>query len=723
MSTTQTTGNTYLINLCSGVYKHILINYFIMKTDALMNSNQNLEENSNTTENENLTTNTKIKTESNIEKDLNEKESAADIILRKLKKGKEETKNKDIEEEIKNNIENSEAKNSEIKEELENTKKIEKEIELESKEISGQVEDENEDERIEDTIDFSTFNMEELNSHLNNIIVNNKVTNNKKNVAEIIKTNFYKLHHAEIAKQKEEFLKNDGKEVDFKPLENKFENEFKQLFSLYKEKRAEINANIEKEKQTNLEAKYEIIKNIEDLINKQESLNETFNEFKDLQKKWQEIGLVPQAEVKKLWSSYNYQVEKFYDFVKINKDLRDLDFKKNLERKIKLCEQAEELLLEPKVVTAFKILQKLHSMWRDLGPVPSEKREELWDRFKAATTQININHQNYFENLKKEHENNFKAKTLLCEKIEEINLIEIDNHKEWVDNSKEIIELQRLWKLIGFAPKKDNNKIYSRFRKACDVFFNNKRNFYAKSREEEVENLQKKEELCLQAESMKESTDWKKTTDAFINLQKKWKTIGPVPRKDKDDIWKRFRNACDVFFDKKSEHFSSLDESQTENLKQKKELIQKIKEIELTDDKKANFQILNDIQKQWTEIGYVPFKNKDEIHKEYREELNKIFENLKLNELEKKELQFVNKIESIKNSANSSFKARNEREKIVFKIDKIKSDIILWENNIGFFAKSKNAESMINDFNKKIENAKDTVKSLKKQLRMFDEMI
>ena len=698
-----------------------------MKTDDLKNSAQNDNENSEIMKTENLTK-TIEKTEiieETVEDEKNDseteetiKESAADIILRKLNKGKEVASNKDVELEIKSKTEDVVKNDSDEKEESEETKKIEEEID------SNLVSDEEEEiEEEEKTIDFSTFTMEELISHLNDIIVNNKVTNKKKNVAEIIKTNFYKLHHAEITKQKEEFLKNEGKEEDFKPLENKLENEFKQLFSIYKEKRAELNAQIEKNKQTNLEAKYEIIKNIEELINGQESLNDTFNEFKELQKKWQNVGVVPQAEVKKLWSAYNYQVEKFYDYVKINKDLRDLDFKKNLERKIKLCEQAEALLLEPKVVTAFKILQKLHSMWRDLGPVPSDKREELWDRFKAATTKINKNHQDYFENLKNEQENNLKAKTLLCEKVEEINSLEIDNHKDWVSNSEEIIDLQRLWKLIGFAPKKDNNKIYSRFRKACDVFFNMKRDFYAKSRELEVDNLQKKEELCVQAESMQESTDWKKTTDLFINLQKTWKTIGPVPRKNKDEIWKRFRGACDVFFDKKSEHFSSLDESQAENLKMKKELIEKIKGIELIDDKNANFQLLNDIQKQWTEIGYVPFKNKDEIHKEYREELNKVFEKLKLNESEKKELQFTNKLENIKNSANSRFKARNEREKIVFKIDKMKSDIILWENNIGFFAKSKNAESMIHDFNKKIENAKKSVKTLQKQLRMFDEMI
>jgi len=577
-----------------------------MKTDDLMNSNQNIEENSDTKKNETLTkeTQTKSDIEKNSEKS-EEIESAADIILKKLKKVKEGAKNKDVENEIKTNIKETQTEISDDTKKIEDTKKAETSIDIENKKETENIKDE----ELENSTDFSTLSMKELNSYLNEIIENNTIFNKKKNIAEIIKTNFYKLHHAEINKQKDLFLKDGGKDIDFKPIENEFENKFKQLFSSYKEKKSELNAKIEKNKQTNLETKYSIIKDIENLINGKESLNVTFNEFKDLQQKWQEIGTVPQTETKKLWSAYNYQVEKFYDYVKINKELRDLDFKKNLEKKIKLCEQAEELLLEPKVVTAFKTLQKLHSMWRELGPVPSDKRETLWERFKVATTEINKNHQNYFENLKKEHENNLKAKKLLCEKVEELSLSEINNHSSWVDNSKEIIELQRLWKLIGFAPKKENNKIYSRFRNACDVFFDKKRQFYAKSREQEIENLQKKEDICEQAESIQDNNEWKKSTDDFINLQKKWKDIGPVPRKEKEVIWKRFRKACDTFFDNKSEHFASMNTAQIDNLRLKNEIIDKIKGVELSDDRNANFQILNEIQKEWTEIGYVPFKS------------------------------------------------------------------------------------------------------------------
>ncbi|MBN1251167.1 MAG: DUF349 domain-containing protein [Bacteroidales bacterium] len=672
-----------------------------MKTDDLMHSAQNNNDSSEIIKNESLVTNqvTNEKSETENETDLADNnlkaESSADTILRKLKQNSEE-----------NQIEiNSIEKDDSIEE-------IEEEEEDDDDDVEADI----------DNLDLSSLSMQELNSKLNDIIINGNIKKTK-NIVEIIKTNFYKRHHAEIEKQRLAFIENDGKEEEFKPAENKFEDEFKQLYNIYKEKRTELNIIAEKEKEKNLEAKHEIIKRIEELINGQESLNDTFQEFKELQKQWQNIGVIPQSEIKNLWSAYNYQVEKFYDFVKINKDLRDLDFKKNLEHKIKLCEQAEELLLEPKVVTAFKILQKLHRIWREIGPVPSDKRDELWDRFKEATAKINKNHQDYFESLKKEQINNFKAKTLISEKVEELNALQINSHREWEVYSKEIVELQRLWKLIGFAPKKDNNKIYSRFRKACDIFFNNKREFYSKSREEEIENLKKKEELCIQAESMQDSTDWRKTSDLYINLQKKWKTLGPVPRKNKDEIWQRFRTACDVFFNNKSNHFSSQDESQIENLNLKKDLIEKVKSIKLSENKKENFLILNEIQKQWTEIGYVPLKEKDDVQKEFRSELNKVFEKLKLDESEKMELQFQNKIDNIKNSANSKFKARNERDKIVFKLDKLKSDIILWENNIGFFAKSKNADSMIKDFNKKINDAKDSVKNLENQLNMFDDIL
>lgn len=573
-----------------------------------------------------------------------------------------------------------------------------------------------------ESVDYSTLSMQELIYQLR-ILIEKSDLQKTKDLIENIKVNFYKKHHATIELLKKEHLDAGHFIEDFVSEPNPLEEQFKLYYTIFKEKKAALNVNIEEEKQKNLALKYQIIEKIQKLAQGSESLNRTYQEFRELQRQWQEVGLVPQSEVNKLWELYNYQVEIFYDFLKLNKDLRDLDLKKNLELKLDLCARAEELLLEPKIITAFKDLQKLHTQWREIGPVPTDKKDELWERFKQATAKINKKHQDYFEDLKKEQANNLKAKTLLCEKVEELLALNHTTPKEWEDSSSEIIELQRLWKLIGFAPKKENNKIYSRFRKSCDAFFDAKRQFYLKNKEGEETNLQQKIELCLQAESMQESTDWRKTTDQYIELQKKWKTIGQVPRKHKDEIWNRFRKACNTFFDRKSEHFASRDDVQDANLELKLKLIEKVKNFEVSGDSQADYRTMNDIQKEWTEIGHVPLKNKDEILHQFRQALNTVFEKLELNEGEKNKIKFKSKIESMKNAPKSFNKIRSEREKLISRIEKLRGDIVLWENNIGFFAKSKNAETMINDFKIKIEKAKESVKSLEEQLYMLDDLL
>ncbi|MCF6243008.1 MAG: DUF349 domain-containing protein [Bacteroidales bacterium] len=687
------------------------------KNEQAENINENTSElNSKEKELTDKSETEKIETELEEEK----KESAADIILKKLKdkKAKEETQEKEKKEDNIENLSNDEEKpeiSQKEPEELpvDKSENIEKTAEEENKNIEAET---------QVKVDYSSYSPEELVEEFSRLLENDDVQKIKDRV-ELIKVRFYKKHNAEIAEAKEKFVKEGGSPEEFKPEPDKLEEKFKAFYSVFKERRANYVKQIEQQKQINLEKKYEIIEKIKQLTNGQESLNKTFHDFKELQKQWQEIGLVPQSELKKLWDSYHHWVEKFYDYVKINKELRDLDLKKNLEEKLKLCEKAEELLMEPKVVSAFRTLQKLHSMWREIGPVPAEKRDELWERFKKATTSINKKHQEYFEKLKSEQQNNLKAKTLLCEKVEEINETEITSPKEWEEQSKEVIELQRLWKLIGFAPKKDNNKIYTRFRKACDQFFNTKREFYSKHKEEEENNLQLKTELCIQAESMQDSTEWRKTTELYIELQKKWKTIGPVPRKDKDAIWERFRTACNKFFDNKAEYYKSLDSKQDENLELKKAIIEKLKNFEFSEDNSKNFEQLNKLQKEWTEIGYVPIKFKDEIQNEYKLALDKVFEKLDLDESEKMKLKFRSKLENLKNSPKSRGRLRSEREKIVKKLEKLKSDIVLWENNIGFFAKSKNAESMIKEFEEKINSAKTRAKILQEELYMIDDLL
>ena len=544
-----------------------------------------------------------------------------------------------------------------------------------------------------------------------------------KDEVEAIKSAFYKKRHAEIEDLKKKFIETGEKEEDFTPPVDNEESELKKLLNEYKTKRAEYNRRLEEEKEHNYQAKLDVIKGIEDLINSQESLNETFQDFRKLQHKWHEIGIVPQNKVRDLWETYNYTIEKFYNYIKINKELRDLDLKKNLEQKIALCEKAETLLLEPTIVKAFKTLQKLHDQWREIGPVPIEKKDELWARFKEATTKINKRHQEYFEGLKEQLKKNLEAKTELCEKAEALTQVELHSPKEWEVKSKELIELQQIWKTIGFAPKKDNNLIYERFRTACDNFFNHKREFFKHYKKDQQDNLQQKTELCIQAEAMKDSTDWRHTTEEFIRIQKKWKEIGPVPRKYSDAIWKRFRTACDTFFENKSNFFKNIDSEHDKNLELKEKLIEEVKNYTPGENVNDNFKALQEFQKRWNEIGHVPIADKDRVNQEFRKYINKHFDSLNLDEFSKNIQKFRNKLENLRNSDNFMDKLIVERNKIISRLKQLESDITTWENNIGFFAKSKKSEALVKDFQRKIDNGKQNIKLFNKKLDMIDSMM
>lgn len=569
--------------------------------------------------------------------------------------------------------------------------------------------------------DYSTFSQIELVNALRDVLDSNGSHDIKDEVEEI-KSAFYKLVKDEIEAQQKQFLEEGGDEEEFEPEENPYEQDIKDLLKRYRQIRHEFNKKMEHEKEINLQVKYDIIEEIKGLIHKEESINKTFQEFRDLQQRWREIGLVPQSKMKDLWDTYHFHVENFYDYIKINKELRDLDLKKNLEMKIRLCEQAEELLLETNVLRAFNNLQKLHERWREIGPVPRENKDDIWERFKAATAKINKKHQEYFENRKAEQKKNLEAKRALCEQVEEINELELNTHKEWGEKSKEVVNLQKVWRTIGFAPRKDNNKIYKRFREACDKFFDAKRDFYSKNKELQQNNLQMKTDLCLQAEALKDSDDWRKTTQDLINIQKQWKEIGPVPRKHSDALWKRFRAACDYFFEKKSDHFSSIDTEQVDNLKEKEQLIQEVENFESTGDADENLRILKDFQRRWTEIGHVPIKRKDDIQKQFREVINKLFDDLNLDESKRNLLKFRTKMASFSESSRGQNKMRLERDKYMNKLKQLENDLVLLDNNIGFFAKSKNAESLIKDVRRKIEQTKEKIEMLKEKIRVIDEM-
>ncbi len=570
-------------------------------------------------------------------------------------------------------------------------------------------------------VDYGKFSVDELVSTLS-ILIAGRPVHEIRNDVDHIKTFFYKKLRIESETLRKKFIDDGGVAEDFKPEPDPREEDFKGLLNKYKSRKYEHNKQLELEKQTNLEEKYKIIEGLKGLINKEESINKTFQEFWEYQNKWRSIGLVPQSKLKDLWENYHYHVEKFYDFIKINKELRDLDLRKNMEAKMLLCEKTETLLLKDDSVSNFRVLQKYHGQWREIGPVHIDIKEQLWERFKIATAKINKKHQQYYEDLKSTLKKNLEAKTELCEKVEKMLEEETPDHKIWVRKSKEVIDIQKTWKTIGFAPKKFNNQIYERFRKACDGFFSQKRDFYAENKELQKNNLQLKMDLCIQAEGIQGSEEWKKTTEELILLQKKWKEIGPIPKKYSEKVWRRFRTACDNFFNKKSEYYSTIDQKYDLNLVAKNELIEKIDKHQFGEDVKKSFEDLKDFQKQWSEIGFVPIKKKEEISQRYRKSIDKLFDRLEVDDEKKSVLRYKNKLEGLKSVSRGKDKLEGEREKFVSRLKQLESDIILWENNIGFFAKSKNADSMIKEVSQKIDQAKENLRVLEKKIRMIDDL-
>ena len=536
--------------------------------------------------------------------------------------------------------------------------------------------------------------------------------------AEAAKIAFYKAYRQEVDRMKKEFAATGGAPEEFAMPDNGDEERLKGLFAQYRKERDAYIARTEAEKEHNYRVKLGIIDELKELINSNETLNQTFTTFRELQNRWKEAGAVPQAHVKDLWETYHLHVENFYNFIKINNELRDLDLKKNAEAKIRLCEEAEALLLDPSAVSAFHQLQKLHEQWREVGPVGGEYKEQLWERFREASSKINKRHQEYFEALKEEQRRNLDLKTELCTKAEGLLEKAPASRKEWEKASDELIEIQKVWKTIGFAPKKDNTKIYERFRAACDRFFESKREFYAGLKSEMEANLQAKTALCEQAEALQDSEEWKKTTDALIALQKKWKETGPDARRHADAVWKRFRKACDTFFNRKAEHFSQMDDRYGENLERKRALLEEIRAFTFT-DRESGFETLKDFQRRWAEIGFVPIREKDKLQAEYRRIIDEHFARLKGNDKERRIERFRDKISNLKEGKNAR-SLRYERERLYNKVKQLEADIALLENNIGFFAKSKNAESMIRDVNNKIAQTKEEMALTIDKINMID---
>ena len=530
---------------------------------------------------------------------------------------------------------------------------------------------------------------------------------------EQIKTAFYKIHRAQVdAMYKEAAVQ--GITLETQPDAD--EARLKELLKMYRDARDKAAAESDKIKEDNYRLKCEIIEELKSLISSEETLNVTYARFRELQSRWKEIGQVSQAKVNDLWETYNLHVERFYDFVKINKELRDLDLKKNLEAKVALCEAAEALTEQENVVEAFRKLQKLHDQWRETGPVAAEQKEQLWERFKAASSVVNRRHQDYFESIKQEQMQNLEAKSALCQAAEALVESAPTSHKEWNKASERLVELQAQWRTIGFAPKKDNAKIYERFRAACDKFFELKHAFYADVKDDMEHNLSLKEALCEAAEALQQSEDWKQATDKLLELQAEWKKIGAVSRRHADAVWRRFRAACDKFFERKSAHFANVEGGYSENLQKKQALIE---EMNAADVKAGGYDMIKDFQRRWSEIGFVPIKHKEEIAKLYKQAIDRMFAVVRGADRENSLNRFKEKVNSMRQSGER--RLRSEREKLYNRVRQLEQEVATLENNIGFFSKSKGAESFIAEVEEKIVRAKRDIADTIAKIKLIDD--
>lgn len=572
---------------------------------------------------------------------------------------------------------------------------------------------------LHDDIDYEHLNKQELVDMLEEVVQQADISVIKSQVAKI-NSAFYQRNKEDKDNELHEFKSTGGKEEDFVRNEDPLELRFNAAIGIYKHNKSKFSKDLEKQKQINLQLKHDLLEDLKVLINSEETLKKTYDEFKHLQDSWKEIGMVPASELRNLWQSYHFLVEKFFDKVRINNELRDLDLKKNLEAKVELCEKVEELLVEKSILKSFKLLQHYHDKWREIGPVPSNVKEDIWNRFKGITDKINLRRKEYYKELQNQQQGNYEAKLALCEKAEEIVSNSIDTLKGWQSSTNKMNELLKLWKTIGRAPKAKNDEVWGVFKGHLDTFFNSKREYLNELKEQQVNNYNLKLDLCSKAESIKDSDDWGTTTRELIKLQKDWKQIGPVPRKYSDKIWKRFRSSCDVFFKRKSEHFKNIHSVEDENLKRKKKLVSSIKEYKVGKDKKSNLTALKDFQKQWLEIGFVPFKEKEKIQSNYKSAIDELIEKMDVNKSELSAADFKNKIDILKSGPDAGNKLSKERTYISGKIRAINEDLSIWENNIGFFSNSKQSNKLKEEFEQKINRAKSEIESLKSRLKLLN---
>lgn len=570
----------------------------------------------------------------------------------------------------------------------------------------------------ESLTNYATMDKKQLVEVLQNL-AQQPVNEVKEDVVRV-RVAFAAIRKEELAKEKEAFIAKGNEEAAFAPVTDELEEQFKSLYAEIKEKRAAYNAAQDALKAENLAKKREIISKINEIAEDADNVNRQYSTVQQLQQDFKAIGEVPSENDTEVWKAYQVAVERFYDLLKMNKELRDYDFKKNLEQKQALCAEAEALDEEADIVDAFKKLQQLHTSWREIGPVSKEIREELWTRFKNASAVINKKYQSFFEERKANEKKNAEGKEALCVKIEAISTDNLKTYAAWDEATKAIIGLQEEWKKLGFASRKVNTELFARFRKSCDEFFAKKAEFFKRMKDELAANLAKKIELCEKAEALKDSTEWKKTTDALIALQKEWKTVGPVVKKHSDAVWKRFIAACDAFFEEKKKQNVNVHSVEHENLKLKKDIIAQINSILENKETEDAPNKVRELMKKWQEVGHVPYKEKDKVYAEYKAAIDKAFEQLDMKAKKARMANFANSI----NQMSDTGKVYHERERLVRAYEMKSQELKTYENNLGFFnAQSKSGNSLVKEMERKIANIKEEIAMLEQKIKLIDEKI
>lgn len=546
-----------------------------------------------------------------------------------------------------------------------------------------------------------------------------------KDEIDALKQLYYKQRKNEIEEAHRKYdEKTDGEKGEFQIPFDSLEDTLKGLLNVFKEKKAAYIEAIEKEKEENLARKHAILDEIKGYLQDPDNIGKYYNDFKERQQAFKEIVNVPASAVSELWKNFQTYSENFYDLLKIHKELRDYDFKKNLEQKISLCEQAEALAENTDILDAFKTLQSLHEEWRGIGPVAKEMREEIWNRFKEASTVINKRHQQYFETIKATEQANEQSKIALCEEIEAIDLSSLQSFSAWDEMTKKVLDMQERWKAVGFASRKVNAQLFERFRKSCDLFFSRKADYYKSVKDTMSVNLEKKRALCEQAEALKESTDWRVVSDKLTQLQKEWRTIGAVPRKYSDTVWKRFTEACDYFFERKKQEFASKRSEEQDNLSAKQAVIEKLNAIDETLDKNEGLVQVRALMAEWAAIGHVPFKEKDKLRKQYQTALDSHFKRWNMKETRNRLDAFSNTVEELASSDQAQNKLYRERERLMRAYEGLKNNLQTYQNNMGFLnVSSKSGNKMIEDLERKIEKLKDDMQLIAQKIGLIDEKL